>query len=83
MITRKTQFTAYTTYKGRGFFFLIASELGDIFKVDFKLKDQKEVISIKIEYFDTAFCMTSLALTKNGYLFCAGEKEDHILYTLI
>lgn len=46
---RKTQFTAYTTYRGKGFFFLIASELGDLFKVDFKLKENvKEVISIKI-----------------------------------
>lgn len=79
---RKTQFTTYTTYRKKDFFFLIVSELGDIFKVDFALKG-KEVASIKISYFDTVACLSSIALTKNGYLFCAAEKEDHQLYTLI
>lgn len=37
-------------------------------------KGKKEVISIKIQYFDTVSCLTSMALTKNGYLFCASEK---------
>ena len=35
---RKTQFTCYTTYKLKGFFFLVSSELGDIFKIEFKMK---------------------------------------------
>jgi len=30
---RKTQFTCHCIYKFKGFFFLIASELGDIFKI--------------------------------------------------
>jgi len=30
---RKTQFTAHCIYKFKGFFFLIASEYGDIFKI--------------------------------------------------
>ena len=47
---RKTQFTAYTTYQQKNtFFFIIASELGDLFKVEFILKDGgKDVGSIKI-----------------------------------
>lgn len=62
----------------------MSSELGDIFKIEFKMKENnKEVLSIKIEYFDTAFLMTSMALTKNGFLFCAGEKEDHQLYAIV
>ena len=67
----------------KGFFFLVASELGDLFKIDFRMKEnKKDVISIKIEYFDTISCLTSMALTKNGFLFCAGEKEDHQLYVM-
>jgi len=30
---RKLQFTCYATYKLKGFFFLISSEEGDIFKI--------------------------------------------------
>ena len=30
---RKTQFTCFCTYRFKGFFFLIASELGDLFKI--------------------------------------------------
>lgn len=74
---RKTQFTCQCFYKFKGFFFLIASELGDIFKIEFLLKDvkdKKEVISLKIEYFDTVSTLTSMSLSKNGYLFCASEK---------
>ena len=67
----------------KGFFFLVASELGDLFKIDFRMKEnKKDVISIKIEYFDTISCLTSMALTKSGFLFCAGEKEDHQLYVM-
>lgn len=77
------QFTCSTTYRHKGFFFLIASELGDLYKVDFKLKENnKDILSIKIEYFDTVAVLTSIAISKNGYLFCAGEKEDHRLYAL-
>jgi splicing factor 3B subunit 3 len=32
---RKLQFTSYATYKLKGFFFLISSEEGDIFKIEF------------------------------------------------
>jgi len=45
-------------------------------------KGKKEVVSIKIQYFDTVSCLTSMSLSKNGYLFCASEKEDHHLYLI-
>ena len=51
-LSRKTQFTCHCIYRFKGFFFLISSELGDIFKVEFVLRDakgdRKEVVSIKI-----------------------------------
>ena len=61
--------------------------MGDIFKIEFVLRDakgdKKEVVSIKIQYFDTAALLTSISLTKNGFLFCAAEKEDHKLYLIL
>jgi len=84
---RKSQFTCHCTYKFKGFFFLLSSELGDIFKIEFLLRDvkgdKKELISLKIEYFDTAAVLTSMSLTKNGFMFCAAEKEDHQLYMIL
>jgi hypothetical protein len=86
-LSRKTQFTCHCQYKFKGFFFLISSELGDIFKIEFLLRDikedKKEFVSLKIEYFDTAPILTSMSLTKNGFLFCAAEKEDHNLYMIL
>ena len=32
-MSRKTQFTSHCIYRFKGFFFLISSELGDIFKI--------------------------------------------------
>ena len=48
---RKTQFTCHCSYKFKGFFFLVGSELGDLFKIEFLLrevKERKEVVSLKI-----------------------------------
>lgn len=45
--------------------------------------DRKELISLKIEYFDTAAVLASMSLTKNGFMFCAAEKEDHHLYMIL
>jgi len=45
--------------------------------------DKKEFVSLKIEYFDTAAVLTSMSLTKNGFMFCAAEKEDHHLYMIL
>lgn len=80
-VNRKTQFTVHSSYKFKGFFFLICSELGDLFKIEFltkdgQTKDHKQIISIKIEYFYTVSCLTSMCLSKNGFLFCASERED-------
>jgi hypothetical protein len=50
-LARKTQFTCHCTYRFKGFFFLVASEVGDIFKIEFLLKDvkdKKQVVSLKI-----------------------------------
>ena len=46
-------------------------------------EEKKEVVSLKIEYFDTTPTLTSMSLTKNGYLFCSSEKEDHNVYMIL
>ena len=39
--SRKTQFTCHTIYRFKGFFFLISSELGDLYKVELSFKEHK------------------------------------------
>lgn len=35
LTNRKLQFTCFATYRLKGFFFLVASEEGDVFKIEF------------------------------------------------
>ena len=61
------------------FFFLVQSELGDLYKVDLKFKND-EVYDVKINYFDTVPVASSATVMKNGCLFVASETGDHYLY---
>lgn len=59
------------------FFYLIQSELGDLYKV--KLESNE----IKIQYFDTIFPSISLCILKSGFLFAAAEFGNHSFYQFI
>lgn len=60
-------------HKMRGdFFFLLQNEDGDIFKVTMD-RDEEEVQSLKIKYFDTVPTAMNMCILKSGYLFIASE----------
>jgi splicing factor 3B subunit 3 len=63
------------------FFFLVQSELGDIYKVSLTVNPAGDRVSdVKIKYFDTVPVANSLCITKTGLLFVAAEFCDHCLY---
>ncbi|KAJ6449792.1 CPSF A subunit region-domain-containing protein [Mycena sanguinolenta] len=61
------------------FFFLLQSELGDLYKVTVEHSDD-EVHSLKIKYFDTVPVSTSLCVLRSGFLFVASEFGNQQLY---
>jgi hypothetical protein len=65
---------AYGAHKQKDlFFFLLQTELGDIFKLSLHFT-KDEVHSIQITYFDTMPVASSLCVLKSGYLFAASEQ---------
>jgi len=62
------------------FFFLVQSELGDIYKVTLSYVGD-EVHDIHIKYFDTCPVSTAMCVLKTGYLFVASEFGNHYLFT--
>lgn len=80
---RKRIIVAGTLYmlKGGDFFYLLQSEDGDVFKVTFDC-DGGVVQRIKIKYFDTIPVATSICILKAGFVYCACESGDRILYEL-
>lgn len=70
---RKLIITSYAMHKMRGdFFFLLQTEDGDIFKLTME-RDEEELISLKIKYFDTVPTATNMCILKSGFLFIAAE----------
>lgn len=70
-------------HKMRGeFFFLLQSNMGDLFKVSLEYNNE-EVLSMTINYFDTIPVTISLNILKLGYLFAACESGNHILYQFL
>ncbi|KAJ3506068.1 hypothetical protein NLJ89_g7080 [Agrocybe chaxingu] len=61
------------------FFFLLQSEVGDLYKVTIEHEEQ-EVKSLTIKYFDTVPVASSLCILKSGHLFVASEFGNHVLY---
>lgn len=57
------------------FFFLLQSEVGDLYKVRLVYKDEI-VADIDIQYFDTVPTATNLLITRTGYLFVAAEAGN-------
>ncbi|KAJ1341726.1 hypothetical protein BSLG_003686 [Batrachochytrium salamandrivorans] len=71
----------------RGFFILVQTEVGDVFKVTIECTVDAstlagQVESIKIKYFDTLPVTVGLALLKSGFLFAASEFGNHYLYQI-
>jgi splicing factor 3B subunit 3 len=63
------------------FFFLVQSELGDIYKVSLEINPEGDrVADVCIKYFDTVPVANSLCITKTGLLFVASEFCNHCLY---
>lgn len=68
--------------KGGGFFFLVQTELGDIFKLDFEIDDDI-VTEIKLKYFDTLSTAVALCFLPRGFLFVASEYGNHSFYQIV
>jgi len=54
------------------FFFLLQSELGDLYKLTLSYT-KDEVHNVLVQYFDTIPPAISLCVLKSGYLFAASE----------
>lgn len=64
---------AHSTHKQKGlFFFLVQSELGDLYRVSLDFDDDV-VTNVRVKYFDTIPVANSLCITRNGFLFAASE----------
>jgi len=73
--------TSYAVHKQRDlFFFLVQSELGDIYKVTLSYKGD-EVHDVHVKYFDSVPVASAMCLLRNGYLFVAAEFGNHALFT--
>jgi splicing factor 3B subunit 3 len=82
---------SWTMHKSKsGFFFLVQSELGDLYKVTLVLSAPVEAVSgvvprrsvadLVVKYFDTIPTSNSLCLTRSGLLFAAAEFGNHMLF---
>jgi len=73
--------TAYAVHKSRDlFFFLVQSELGDIYKVTLDYNED-ESTNVKVKYFDTVPVASAMCVLKTGYFFVAAEFGNHYLFT--
>lgn len=72
-----------TTHKTKNlFFFLVQTDLGDIFRITLVVKNEM-VVEIMIKYFDTVPVCSSMCVLKTGFLFCASEFKKHGLYQIV
>lgn len=79
---RKRVVTASVTHrlpKGGGFFHLLQTNDGDLFKLIVEHRDG-DVVSMTIKYFDTVPASTGLMILKSGHLFVSSEFGDQNLY---
>lgn len=75
--------TAATMYRKKDFFFfLLQSELGDLYKVtlDIDSSQPKIVKSVIVSVFDTIQPVNNLSISKTGMLFAASEFGNHTLF---
>ena len=67
--------------KNGTFFFILQSELGDLFKLTLDYNAETAVVaSFSIYYFDSIPIANCLRITKNGMLFAANDSGDHFSY---
>jgi splicing factor 3B subunit 3 len=72
---------SYTVHQSKNlFFFLLQSELGDIYKVTLDLNGDENT-DITVKYFDTIPVCKAICVLKTGYLFAASEFGNHYLFT--
>ncbi|CCG81469.1 putative Nuclear mRNA splicing factor [Taphrina deformans PYCC 5710] len=71
---------ASVTHRLRGgFFLLVQTSDGDLFKITIEHADG-ELLSMMIKYFDTVPVATGLTIFKSGYLYTSTELGDQNLY---
>ena len=75
--TRGLFIAAHATFDTNGLFFILASELGDLYKVTLDYT-QSDVHSISVQYFDTIAPSLAINILKSGYLFSASESGNHL-----
>lgn len=80
MISHST-FTSRSLQKNL-FFFLIQSEYGDLYKVSMEYTGAA-VHGVSVQYFDTIAPSTQINILRPGYLFTAGEFNNHLTYSFL
>lgn len=69
-----------------GFFFLLQTEDGDLFKVMIEMIEDEdgnatgEVRRLQLKYFDTVPVATNLCILKSGFLYVASQSGNHAFY---
>jgi splicing factor 3B subunit 3 len=74
--------TTATVHKQRGlYFFMLQSELGDLYKVTLvhDENNRKMVVDVVVTVFDSIACASALCITKTGMMFVAAEFGNHYL----
>ena len=73
--------TATATHRQRElFFFLLQSELGDLYKVTLAWAPGAGVSDVRASVFDCIFPCAALCITRTGLLYAAAEFGDHGLF---
>jgi splicing factor 3B subunit 3 len=83
---RSVLIISYSSFRNKkfGFFFLLQSEFGDLYKLTIQYSVETGFVNnIIIKYFDTIPPCISLCIMKTGYLFAASEFGNHALYKFI
>ena len=80
--SRGVLLTAGTVHKQKGFFFLLQSELGDLYKATLDVVDGC-VVGLRVSVFDSIPPAVSLCITRTGLLFTASEHGNHYLFQFL
>jgi len=62
------------------FFFLLQSELGDLYKATLDADASGAVTDVRLSVFDSIFPAAALCITRSGLLYAAAEFGDHALF---
>ncbi|PJF18011.1 hypothetical protein PSACC_02150 [Paramicrosporidium saccamoebae] len=64
-----------------GFFFLLQTEEGDLFRVD-TVYEKDSVTLLNVSYFDTVPVAATMQIFRSGFLFLGSEFTSHCLYQI-